>query len=202
LAAVYVLLPGCSSANFYQTSPAQRPAPKYVPVVETALPPSLDFEIGFAKPEVVSAADAGSSSSYNQPVLGEVTDFFRPPAHTGAKGNRGWEYAVLSDTEVRAAQSGVVHFAGQIAGNFYVSIFHPDGIKTTYSFVSDIQVSKADTVQKGQLIARTADQPFHFGVIENDIYLDPASLLDCQDGSSHRQAQSDSEKVRLIPMAA
>lgn len=202
LSAVFILLPSCSSENFYQGSGSQTPSPRYVPVVETALSPPSDFEISFAKPEVAGVSNEVSNSSYDLPVQGEITDFFRPPAHIGAQGNRGWEYTTLIGSQVKAAQSGVVHFAGQVAGNFYVSILHPDGIKTTYSFVSDIQVSKSEAVQKGQLIALTTDRPFHFGVVKNDDYIDPVLLFDCQDESCFKQDQGDIMKVRLIPMAA
>ena len=143
----------------------------------------------------------GSPSSYTQPVAGVITDFFRPPAHVGDRGNRGWEYTVQPGSEIRAAQDGVVHFAGQIAGTYYVSINHADGLKTTHTDVADIQVSKSEPVTQGQLLASTASAQFHFGVLRGDEYIDPASLFGCSGEGCQQPWQATAGKVRLLPMA-
>ena len=131
-----------------------------------------------------------------------ITDFFRPPAHVGDRGNRGWEYTAQPGSEIRAAQDGVVHFAGQIAGTYYVSINHADGLKTTHTDVADIQVSKSEPVTQGQLLASTASAQFHFGVLRDDEYVDPASLFGCSGESCQQPGQATAGKVRLAPMAS
>ncbi len=100
-----------------------------------------------------------------------------------------------------AAQSGTVHFAGQIAGNSYISINHTGGIRTTYSHITDIQVAKSQTVTRGQPLARTAKETFHFGVRqadedgEYDEYIDPATLFACQSVPATAPADSPANSL-------
>ncbi len=49
-----------------------------------------------------------------EPVSAPVVDGYRPPAHVGAPGNRGWEYATEPRSVVVAAGPGIVVFAGPI----------------------------------------------------------------------------------------
>lgn len=81
------------------------------------------------------------------PVDGVVVDRFRPPAHIGAPGNRGWEYATTPGAPISSVLGGVVVFAGPVAGNLHVSVDHPGGIRSTYSFLAEI------TVRHGQVVA-------------------------------------------------
>ena len=120
--------------------------------------------------------------------MGTVIDSFRPPAHIGAPGNRGWGYEIQLDTPVVAAGAGHVRFAGQVGGSHYVSINHPDGIRTTYSYVQDIAVKKGDVVEQGDVLASTQGSSFHFGVIKEGDYIDPAEIL-----------PRSSAQVRLVP---
>lgn len=110
------------------------------------------------------------------PVDGVVVDAFRPPAHIGAPGNRGWEYATVPGTPVRAVLAGTVVFAGPVAGRWYVSIDHPGGLRTTYGGVDAVSVSVGDAVLGGDVIAATGAR-FHFGVRRDGDYIDPALLF-------------------------
>lgn len=114
---------------------------------------------------------------YTEPVAGKVVDWFRPPAHIGAPGNRGWEYETQPDSPVVAAGAGHIRFAGQVGGSLYVSINHPDGVRTTYSHVKDIAVKKGDFVEQGSVLASTKGASFHFGAIKEGDYIDPAGLI-------------------------
>ncbi|MEM7286972.1 MAG: M23 family metallopeptidase [Actinomycetota bacterium] len=124
---------------------------------------------------IVSSAPAASAQA-TPPVDGVIVDGFRPPAHIGAPGNRGWEYATAPGTQVRAALGGVVAFAGPVAGNLHVSIDHPAGLRTTYSFLADIGVTRGQVVGPGAVLGSTADT-FHFGLRRNGAYVDPALLF-------------------------
>ena len=116
-------------------------------------------------------------AGYIAPVAGRVVDWFRPPAHIGAPGNRGWEYEIQPDSPVLAAGAGHIRFAGQVGGSLYVSINHPDGVRTTYSHVKDIAVKKGDFVEQGSVLASTKGSSFHFGAIRDGDYIDPAELM-------------------------
>jgi hypothetical protein len=83
-----------------------------------------------------------------------------------------------------ASQDGTVAFAGWVGGQLYISIDHPDGVRTTYSYISAASVKKGDHVLKGQAIGLTghghpdvATPHLHFGARIGSTYIDPMLLL-------------------------
>jgi hypothetical protein len=127
-------------------------------------------------------------------------DGYRPPAHIGAPGNRGWEYRTEPGTVVVAAGDGVVVWAGPVGGSDYVSIQHPDGRRTTYSHVITIGVDVGDVVSAGEPIA-TSGERLHFGVRVGDEYRDPGELFaDAAPGGGGEIAPLG-DGLRLIPPA-
>lgn len=114
---------------------------------------------------------------YEQPIYAEVTDWFRPPQTFAGRGNRGLEYGDSSGHVIFAATEGFVDFAGQVAGTGVIAIEHADGVRTTYTGLSDIWVSEYDYVQKGDAVGEAAGS-FHFGAKMADHYLDPQILFD------------------------
>src|SRR5438270_3023377 len=125
----------------------------------------------------VRAAPAAADGGYRPPVAAPVADPFRPPSQPYGPGNRGLDYATAPGTEVSAAADGEVVFAGQVGGTLHVVVLHPDGIRTSYSFLSSIRVQRGGTVRQGQVIGSTSAQPFHFGARAGDAYIDPAVLF-------------------------
>ncbi len=129
---------------------------------------------------------------YTAPMLTEVVDPFRPPAHVGAPGNRGLEYGDSDQQVVAAAASGYVLFAGPVAGRDAITIQHDDGVRTTYTGLLEIWVTEGMTVSQHSAIA-IAGSGFHFGARINDHYLDPQILIDAS------QAEM---RPRLLPPPA
>ena len=125
---------------------------------------------------------------YVAPMLTQVIDPFRPPAHIGGAGNRGLEYATSENQVVAAAAVGYVLFAGSVAGRKVITIAHGDGVRTTYSGLREIWVVEGETVNQQSAIAR-ANTGFHFGARVNDHYLDPQILIDASDSEA---------RVRLV----
>jgi len=117
---------------------------------------------------------------YAAPMLTQVIDAFRPPAHIGAAGNRGLEYGASDNQVVAAAASGYVAFAGPVAGRKAITIVHADGVRTTYTGLLEIWVIGGMTVNQHSAIA-LASTGFHFGARVNDHYLDPQILIDASD---------------------
>jgi len=122
--------------------------------------------------------------SYVWPVLGPVINGFRPPSSPYGPGHRGIDIAVPIGTPVAAAADGVVAFAGSIGGNLYVSIDHPDGVRTTYSYLSSIAVHRGDTVVQGEVVGASGHghpsiptDHLHFGARYQGAYIDPLLLL-------------------------
>lgn len=125
----------------------------------------------------VPVAAAPDPPPYVPPVEAVVSDPFRAPATPYGSGNRGLEYDTPTGTVVRAAGDGEVTFAGPVAGSLHVTILHPDGVRTTYSFLAHIAVVVGQRVRQGDAVGRTAG-PLHFGARRGDAYFDPASLFE------------------------
>jgi len=123
------------------------------------------------------AARAPAPPVYSPPVDAPVVDPFRPPAHRYAAGNRGVDYATTPGEPVRAAAEGVVVFAGSVGGALHVTVLHPDGLRTSYSFLASIVVRRAQSVRGGDVLA-TAGARLHVGVRDPaGTYLDPSAIF-------------------------
>ncbi len=120
----------------------------------------------------MSRADPG----YRPPVEGTIVDPFRPPDTPYGPGNRGIDYATEPGAEVVAAAAGVVVFAGNVAGSNHVTVLHPDGLRTSYSFLATVSVTEGRRVASGEEVGTSAGR-LHFGVRAGERYLDPAALL-------------------------
>ena len=122
------------------------------------------------------AASLPPPPPYVPPVEAEVVDAFRPPRSAFGAGNRGLEYGTEAGTEVRAAADGRVVFAGVVAGTRHVTVLHPDGVRTSYSFLASIAVVMGQRVRQGDLLGITRGN-LHLGARRGDAYFDPASLF-------------------------
>jgi murein DD-endopeptidase MepM/ murein hydrolase activator NlpD len=138
-----------------------------------------DGRLGAAAP-----ADGPAFGTYAWPVEGPVLRPFEPPEDPYGAGHRGIDIGAPSGTLVRAPADGVVAFAGTVAGGLFVSVDHPDGVRTTYSWLSAVEVRAGDAVVRGSPLARTSlghpgvDPPhLHFGARYAGTYLDPMLLL-------------------------
>lgn len=123
--------------------------------------------------------------TYAWPVHGPVIRPFEPPSTRYGPGHRGIDIAVPVGTPVRAAGTGWIAFAGFVGGSLYVSVDHPDGIRTTYSWLSAVSVSPGDPVDRGHIIGASGPghpgiQPphLHFGARIGSTYVDPMLLLE------------------------
>jgi murein DD-endopeptidase MepM/ murein hydrolase activator NlpD len=121
---------------------------------------------------------------YTWPVTAPVIDPFRAPASPYAAGNRGLEFNTTSGQVVVAAREGVVIFAGQVAGRTFITISHPDGVRTTYGFAAIIGVRRGEQVRKAQPIA-VAGEVLHVSARIRDAYVDPAVLFGGAPGPAH-----------------
>lgn len=132
----------------------------------------------------VAASPVPAYGTYGWPVRGEVVRPYDPPESPFGSGHRGIDIAAPLGTPVRASQTGTVAFAGPVAGALYVSIDHPDGVRTTYSWLSEVGVRPGDPVERGSPIGLTGpghpgtDPPhLHFGARFAGEYIDPMLLL-------------------------
>jgi murein DD-endopeptidase MepM/ murein hydrolase activator NlpD len=136
--------------------------------------------------------------SYAWPVQGPVIRGFEPPSNPYSSGHRGIDIAVPFGTPIHAPNDGVVSFAGWIGGALYLSIDHPDGVRTTYSWLSAVTVHKGQSVLRGDVIGATGHghpeipaPHLHFGARIGADYIDPMLLLDGADVA---------DLIRLAPL--
>jgi len=122
--------------------------------------------------------------TYAWPVEGSVIRGFEPPEDPYSAGHRGIDIAAPFGSNMVAANDGTVAFAGWVAGSLFISIDHPDGVRTTYSWLSAVSVAKGDAVTRGQSIGLTghghpdvATPHLHFGARVGTTYIDPMLLL-------------------------
>jgi murein DD-endopeptidase MepM/ murein hydrolase activator NlpD len=106
------------------------------------------------------------------------------PASPWGRGHRGVDLAGHTGQQVHAAASGVVTFAGRLAGRGVVVVDH-GSTRTTYEPVG-ASVQVGDRVAAGAVIGRLQlfgshcfpHACLHWGLIEGrDHYLDPLSLV-------------------------
>jgi murein DD-endopeptidase MepM/ murein hydrolase activator NlpD len=127
---------------------------------------------------------APAYGTYSWPVLGQVTRQYDPPETPFGSGHRGIDIAAPLGTPVRAAQGGTVAYSGLVAGALFVSIDHPDGVRTTYSWLSEVRARVGDRVDRGAIVGLTGSghpgvEPphLHLGARYGGDYIDPMLLL-------------------------
>ena len=117
------------------------------------------------------------------PLRGRVIAAFG--ASVGGVPNNGIDLAVAAGTDVRAADDGVVLYAGneiKALGNLLL-LRHRDGFITAYAHTQSITVKPGDTVRRGQVIAKsgqtgTVTKPqLHFEIRKDSTPVDPAQYL-------------------------
>jgi murein DD-endopeptidase MepM/ murein hydrolase activator NlpD len=113
---------------------------------------------------------------YQPPVDAPVVDPFRAPASPYAAGNRGLDYGTTPGQPITAIGDGTVVFAGQVAHQRFVTVLHPDGLRSSYSWLASISVHVGEHVGRGQQVG-VAGSRFQLGVRRGSAYLDPARLF-------------------------
>jgi len=132
---------------------------------------------------VKTAEPAGKLGEFRWPVRGRVIAGFGPKPN-GLQ-NDGINLAVPEGTPVKAAEDGVVAYAGNELKGYgnLVLLRHSNGFVTAYAHASEILVKKGDVIKRGQTIAKsgqtgsvTAPQ-LHFEIRKGSTPVDPAQYL-------------------------
>ena len=132
--------------------------------------------------------------SFSWPVTGPVVQRFGE-LPTGGR-NDGINIAVREGARVRAAEGGMVAYAGNELGGFgnLLLVRHRNGWVTAYAHNSEMLVQKGDVVTKGQVIALagqsgSVDEPqLHFEVRDGVTPMDPMSVLKGSQSASSKSA--------------
>lgn len=139
-------------------------------------------------PALARAAEKPRAGVWHRPVDGAVVRAFEPPASVYGPGHRGVDFAAAPGTPVRAANDGIVAFAGSVAGSLHVTVDHGGDVRTSYSFLQSIAVHEGQAVARGDVVGTTGGvnddhdgHVLHFGVRVAGRYVDPMTLFRVDD---------------------
>jgi hypothetical protein len=145
----------------------------------------------------LAAAPPDPPTRWLRPVDGPVVRPFEEPASRYGPGHRGADLAAAPGTIVRAANDGVVSFAGAVAGTLHAVVAHGGDLRTSYSFLARVDVRTGQTVTRGDVLGTTGGTGpehsggvLHLGLRVGDRYIDPMQLFEPTDLT---------ELVRLVP---
>jgi murein DD-endopeptidase MepM/ murein hydrolase activator NlpD len=186
-----ITIPGGASTPVAAASAPAAPAPRNEPPVGSlaaaesphsarlAAAVAPDAEEGGAK-----AGEAGGSvPGFRWPVRGRVIAGFGPKPN-GLQ-NDGINLAVPEGTPVKAADDGVVAYAGNELKGYgnLVLVRHSNGFVTAYAHASEIMVKRGDSVKRGQVIAKSGQTgsvtspQLHFEIRKGATPVDPSQYL-------------------------
>ena len=132
---------------------------------------------------VKSAEAASDLPSFRWPVRGRIIAAFGPKPN-GLQ-NDGINLAVPEGTPIKAAEDGVVAYAGNELKGYgnLVLVRHANGFVTAYANASEILVKRGETVKRGQVIAKSGETgnvtspQLHFEIRKGATPVDPAQYL-------------------------
>lgn len=183
------------------TNPVANTAPQTVPAqpirrVDTQAVQNTQNEnapqpenVGMVRPNTVPAVNAETPSapnaapSFRWPVRGRIISAFgRKP---NGQQNDGINLSVPEGTPIRAAEDGVVAYAGNELKGFgnLVLIRHADNWVTAYAHNSTIEVKKDQKIKRGDIIARAGQTggvtspQLHFEIRKGSNPVDPEKHL-------------------------
>jgi murein DD-endopeptidase MepM/ murein hydrolase activator NlpD len=138
--------------------------------------------------QLAARAEAGTDaavddSGYLWPVKGKLIGRFGRT--TAGEVRQGIAIAARKGTPVRAAQTGLVVYAGDAIRGYgrMVLLRHDDGYVTAYAHNSALLVNVGETVERGEVIARVGDTggvaqaQLHFEIRKGRQPIDPETVL-------------------------
>jgi murein DD-endopeptidase MepM/ murein hydrolase activator NlpD len=157
-------------------NPPSEPSPHSAWKVAPVAPPVQQGPVHPSEP-------VGALPSFRWPVRGRVIAGFGPTP-SGAH-NDGIDVAVPQGTPIKAAEDGVVAYAGNELKGYgnLVLVRHTNGYVTAYAHASEILVKRGETVRRGQVIAKagqtgTVKVPeLHFEIRKGATPVDPSKFL-------------------------
>jgi murein DD-endopeptidase MepM/ murein hydrolase activator NlpD len=144
---------------------------------------------------VVSQSSEPAANETSAKAASDATPGFRWPARGriisgfGAKANGqqndGIDVAVPENTPIKAAEDGVVAYAGNELKGYgnLILVKHPNGYVTAYAHAKELMVKRGDQIKRGEVIAKSGqtgnvDVPeLHFEVRKGSAPVDPMQFL-------------------------
>jgi murein DD-endopeptidase MepM/ murein hydrolase activator NlpD len=168
-------------------TPSVKPqgSPGTTPPTAHTVTPTADptAEAAPSAPPAAQAEVTGAAPSFRWPVRGRISEGFGPKPSGGQ--NDGINVSVPQGTPIKAAEDGVVAYAGSELKGYgnLVLVRHSNGFVTAYAHASELSVKKGEQVKRGQVIGKsgatgsvTAPQ-LHFEVRKGATPVDPMQYL-------------------------
>lgn len=176
--------PGATPHRPRAVPPARQVSTALMTVLAALLTVFLGGHCAGAAPRIEAPAGDRAWPLAGRPL---VVRGWEPPAGPYGPGHRGVDLAAPPGTPVRAAASGRVAFAGQVAGRGVLSVevagSGEPALRFTYEPVR-ARVEEGDEVVAGQAVGVAGPGPshcasgcLHWGLRRGDVYLDPLSML-------------------------
>jgi murein DD-endopeptidase MepM/ murein hydrolase activator NlpD len=170
-------------------APVAAAAPKAKPPVKqvASVEPTQSANVASTEDAPASSAAGAASGngipSFRRPVNGRIIAGFGPK--TNGQQNDGVNFAVPEGTPVKAAEDGVVAYAGNELKGYgnLVLVRHSNGYVTAYAHAKELMVKRGDQIRRGQVIAKSGqtgdvDAPqLHFEVRKGPAPLDPMPMI-------------------------
>jgi murein DD-endopeptidase MepM/ murein hydrolase activator NlpD len=178
-----IVIPGHAGGHVVAAEAAPAPskptqvasaAPMQSAAVVTAEPPA---------PQTAAKAAADPMPSFRWPVRGRIIAGFG--AKPSGQQNDGINVAVPENTPIKAAEDGVVAYAGNELKGYgnLVLVRHANGYVTAYAHAKELMVKRGDPIKRGQVIAKSGqsgnvDAPqLHFEIRKGSSPVDPMQFL-------------------------
>jgi murein DD-endopeptidase MepM/ murein hydrolase activator NlpD len=177
------------AASMAMSQPAPQVAqPRTVPVERVATAPTQTVRVATQEPPTTETAasnsePAGAMPSFRWPVHGRVIAAFGPKTNGGQ--NDGINLAVPEGTPIKAADDGVVAYAGNELKGYgnLVLIRHANGFVSAYANAKELLVKRGDSIKRGQVIANAGQTgnvtspQLHFEIRKGSTPVDPTKYL-------------------------
>ncbi|AZO77858.1 MULTISPECIES: LysM peptidoglycan-binding domain-containing M23 family metallopeptidase [unclassified Bosea (in: a-proteobacteria)] len=145
---------------------APAPEPKAEPQTTASLPKAEE--------------PASSGAEFRWPARGRVI-----AGYAGKGGNEGINIAVPEGTPIKAAEGGVVAYAGSELKGYgnLVLIRHPNGYVSAYAHNGELSVKRGEQVKRGQVVAKSGQSgnvnspQLHFELRKGSTPVDPMPYL-------------------------
>jgi len=186
-----ITIPGGASNSVAAAAAPAAPAPRNEPPVGSLAAAESPHSARLAAAVVPDAEEGGAKAGeaggsvpgFRWPVRGRVIAGFGPKPN-GLQ-NDGINLAVPEGTPVKAADDGVVAYAGNELKGYgnLVLVRHSNGFVTAYAHASEIMVKRGDSVKRGQVIAKSGQTgsvtspQLHFEIRKGATPVDPSQYL-------------------------
>jgi murein DD-endopeptidase MepM/ murein hydrolase activator NlpD len=182
-----LVIPGAAAPAAKASAPA--PAAQAKPAVSAVVNQNESASVVTPAPDTLDkdaaklAEGTGALPKFRWPANGRIIAGYGPT--TNGQQNDGINIALPENTPVKAAEDGVVAYAGNELKGYgnLVLVRHPNGYVTAYAHAKELLVKRGDQVKRGQVIARSGQTgnvnapQLHFEIRKGASPLDPTRFL-------------------------